>query len=305
MMKKLFLLIILAMVVGFAHSQQQTTYTHYMFNTSAFNPAYVGTRDAISATMTHRSQWVGFEGAPVTQSLIVHSPLVKGLGAGFSLVNDKIGPLNFTSLNVDVAYRLKITRKSRLSFGLKSAINISSADFNALELNDQVQDPTFQNSIQGDVTPNFGAGIYYYNQTFYVGLSTPYLLSSRNETTIASDIAQAQQHYYLMGGAILPINRYIKFRPSAFIKTTKGAPTQFDLTSFFVFYDKIWAGAMYRSGDAVGLLTGYNFSDNLQFGYSFDWSYQILGRNSGSHELMLRYEFNIKPRKRVLSPRFF
>jgi len=305
MIKKLILSFFMMGFVVALFGQQQTLYTHYMFNTSTFNPAYAGTRDAISATMTHRSQWVGFSGAPVTQSLIVHSPLVKGLGAGFSLVNDKIGPLNFTSLNVDLAYRLKLTRKSRLSFGLKSAVNISSADFSSLELNDQVQDPTFQESIQGDVSPNFGAGIYYYNETFYVGLSTPYLLKNKKATTLSTDVAQSQQHYYLMGGAILPINRYVKFRPSVFIKTTKGAPTQFDLTGFFVFYDKIWAGTMFRSGDAIGLLAGYNINDDIQIGYSFDWSYQILGRNSGSHELMIRYEFNVKPRKRVLSPRFF
>lgn len=304
-MKKIIFSITLFLISIVAFSQQQSTYTHYMFNSSAFNPAYAGTRDAISATLTHRSQWVGFDGAPVTQSFIAHSPIFKVMGVGFSLVNDKIGPLNFTSLNVDLAYRLKLTRKSKLSFGLKSAVNISSADFNALNLNDQVQDPTFQSSINGDVAPNFGAGIYYYNDRFYVGLSTPYLLATRANTTINSDVADAQQHYYLMGGAIFPINRQLKFRPSGFLKVTKGAPAQIDLSGFFVLYDKIWLGAMFRTGDAVGLLTGLNITDDLQFGYSFDWSYQILGRNSGSHELMLRYEFNLKPRSRVLSPRFF
>ena len=42
-------------------AQQLPQFTQYMYNTIAINPAYAGSRDALSIIALHRSQWVGFD----------------------------------------------------------------------------------------------------------------------------------------------------------------------------------------------------------------------------------------------------
>jgi len=79
-------------------AQQEAQFSHYSFNTQSINPAYAGSRDALTVTALHRSQWVGFEGAPTTQTLTAHTPILNDkLGIGLSVLNDKIGPTNNTS----------------------------------------------------------------------------------------------------------------------------------------------------------------------------------------------------------------
>ena len=141
---------------GYAlNAQQDAMYTHYMNNTLVVNPGYAGNRDAMTVTALHRSQWVDFKGAPITQTLTLHTPLKnKHIGVGFSVLNDKIGPINNTSVYVDFAYIMQITEKSKLALGLSAGMNILQASLTGLQL-DQQNDIAFQNNINNHVTPNF------------------------------------------------------------------------------------------------------------------------------------------------------
>src|ERR1017187_5133108 len=110
------------------NAQQAPMYTHYMYNTLVVNPAYAGSRDALTVTALDRSQWVDFKGAPVTQTLTIQAPLPdQHFAVGFSLLNDAIGPTNNTSLFGDFAYRMQLTEKSKLALGLSAGINVLSA----------------------------------------------------------------------------------------------------------------------------------------------------------------------------------
>ena len=123
-MKKIYLVIIALLGIVSINAQQDAMFTHYSFNTLAVNPGYAGTRDALTVTALHRSQWVGFDGAPTTQTLTLHSPIANDkMGLGLSILNDQIGPINTTSAYVDFAYRININEKAKLSFGLKGGIN--------------------------------------------------------------------------------------------------------------------------------------------------------------------------------------
>src|SRR5687768_1514885 len=116
-----------------ANAQQAPMFTHYMNNTLVVNPGYAGSRDALTITALHRSQWVDFKGAPVTQTITMHAPLRnEHLGIGLSVLNDKIGPANNTSLIADFAYRLKLTEKSKLAFGVSAGANIYQANLSEL-----------------------------------------------------------------------------------------------------------------------------------------------------------------------------
>src|ERR1700750_1557636 len=116
-MKRILYYLILLMP-AIALAQQEPMFPHYMYNTLWLNPAYAGTREAMTITGIHRSQWVGFDGAPIDQSLTLHTPILNGkVGLGLSLVNDKIGPTKNTLIAIDVAYHVQLTKKSKLSFG--------------------------------------------------------------------------------------------------------------------------------------------------------------------------------------------
>lgn len=312
-MKKI-IIIGIALLGGFStYAQQDAMFTHYMFNTLAINPAYAGSRDALTVTALHRSQWVGFDGAPTTQTLTLHAPVFnEKIGLGLSVINDEIGPLNTTAVYGDFAYKLKVSQKGTLSFGLKGGINLVQGDLNTLALGSQEEDASFANNIESDLLPNFGFGLYYSTSKWYVGLSTPKLLENdfnNNTSTGGTDLSSEQRHYFLIAGTVFNLNSdgSLKLKPTTFVKVTNGAPLEADITGMVIIKDKIELGAMFRTGDAVGLLVGYNFTDELRFGYSFDWSFTntTFKYNGGSHEIMLRYDFIFKDKAKIRSPRYF
>jgi len=309
-MKKIYTILLIVLVGFSASAQQDAMYTHYMFNTLGVNPAYAGSRDALTITGLHRSQWVSFPGAPKTQTLTVHAPVFNGnTGIGLSVINDKIGPTNTTSLYFDFSYRIKINKKAKLAFGLKGGMNLMSNNLSKLSLDDR-NDPAFIADVRSNILPNFGFGMYYYTDRFYAGVSIPKLLENdfkTNSTSGGTDLASEKRHYFLILGSVFKLTEDIKFKPTGFVKVANGAPIEGDLTASFIFNDRFWLGGMYRTGDAVGLLAGLNISKQLAIGYSFDWSFvnTTMQYNGGSHEIMLRYDFIYKTDDKIRSPRYF
>ena len=287
-------------------AQQDAMFTHYMYNTLWLNPAYAGTRDAFTITAIHRSQWVGFEGAPIDQTLTMHSPILKGkMGVGLSVLNDKIGPTKSTFLALDLDYQIKINSKSKLSFGLKGLVNFYSVNLNRLSLENQ-NDNAFSENINR-ILPNSGAGIYYYRERFYAGISVPKLMENKIKSSSLNAVSKEQRHYFFIMGTVFNLSKDVRLKPTCFIKATEIAPIEGDVTANFIIKDKYTLGAMYRTGDGFGLLLGYNFTEQFIVGYSFDWSMVNTTRkyNSGSHEIMLRYDLISKSKSKIKSPRFF
>ena len=289
------------------YAQQNPMYTHYMYNTLSINPAYAGSRDALTVTALHRSQWVGYKDAPLTQTLTLHTPINnKHIGLGLSVTNDKIGPTNNTTLVADFAYRMQISEKSKLAFGLSAGANIFQADLNSVGLDVDV-DPSFQNNIDNRITPNFGFGAYYSRERMYVGISTPNLVQSTYTETGSDLLGKEQRHYFLIAGTVLKLSENLALKPTALVKLTYAAPVQADFTASFIIMQRLLLGAMVRTGDAVGVLVGFDITNQLHFGYSYDWSYGLKTPtyNQGSHELVLRYDFIFSSKKQIHSPRYF
>ena len=307
--KKILLVLVLALGSLTINAQQSPMYTHYMNNTLVVNPAYAGSRDALTLTALNRSQWVGFKGAPLTQTLTAHMPFRDHVGLGLSVSNDKIGPTNNTSVFADYAYRINLTEKSKLAFGLSAGFNVYHANLNSLQLDQQI-DPVYQD-INNNVTPNFGFGIYYSRERFYVGISVPDLLQNSylkvNAENITAAIGKEQRHYFLIAGTLININDNLDFKPTMLVKVTSAAPIQADLTATFIIMKKLLVGAMYRTGDAFGGLVGFDITNVFHIGYSYDWSYglQTAKYNQGSHEILLRYDIIFLSKKQIHSPRNF
>jgi len=304
-----FITIISLFISCVTFAQQEAMFTHYMFNKLAINPGYAGTVDAISITGIHRSQWTSFKGAPTTQNLTAHMPIDgKNIGVGFSVLNDQIGPTQNVGLAGDFAYKIKINDRDKLSLGIKASINFISTNLTSLEIIDQ-SDASFSQNISSGTLPNFGYRAYYYNKKYFAGISTPKLLQNgfdaSNPAGTSIAISNEQRHYFLMGGTIfkLTADGQFKLKPTSFVKITGGAPIQMDISSSVIYNDKFSGGLSWRTGDALGLLLGFNLNDQFMFGYSFDFSYTntTFNYNGGSHEIMLRYDIVKNKEKSVPS----
>jgi type IX secretion system PorP/SprF family membrane protein len=307
-MKKTGIITALLALVSFTsvHGQQDPQYTNYMYNTININPAYAGSRGALSIFGLHRSQWVGLEGAPTTNSFSVNTPIADSkVGLGVSFVNDALGVMDENTLSVDFSYTLDLNnRGSKLSFGLKGSanlLNVAYSDLNKYNPND----PQILNDVQNQFTPNIGAGIYWHTEKSYVGFSVPsFLESTRYDNNIQSTMQQ-KMHYYLMAGHVFEINPTLKFKPAFLLKAVEGAPLQADITGNFLIHDKFTIGGAYRWDAAWSALVGFQVTDGMFIGYSYDSDIKALRNyNNGSHEIFVRFELFNKYR-RVNSPRFF
>jgi type IX secretion system PorP/SprF family membrane protein len=312
-MKKATFVSIVIVVLSFANNQrllaqQDPMFTQYMFNTLSINPAYAGSKDYLSATAIHRSQWVNFEGAPVTQSVTIHSPLRnESISLGGSIVNDAFGPVKQTGIYLDASYRIFMGNR-RLSFGIKSGVNLFSA--NLLDLNPLVDgDASFAANISNKPLPNFGVGVMYYTRKWYIGASAPKLLSNKLLSGDLPDYSGVNNketpHAFLIAGAVFDMNIYTKFKPTILVKAVNGAPIAAEATGQFLFYNKFWAGVMYRWQDAAGVLLQYEINRKFKVGYAFDYSLSDIQKYSdGSHEIMLGFDLD-RGRSGDVSPRYF
>ncbi|AOW10814.1 PorP/SprF family type IX secretion system membrane protein [Flavobacterium gilvum] len=299
------LLIILLLVNLSIYAQQDAQYTNYMYNTININPAYAGSRGVTSIFGLYRTQWVGMDGAPVTSSASINSPIVNSnLGVGLSFVNDRIGASNETTISADVSYTIRTSFAYKLSFGVKGTANLLDVDYSKLNRYD-VNDPKFQNSINSEFSPNIGAGTYFYSDKLYLGLSVPNFLQTDyyDDNDVATSLER--MHVYLIGGYVFDLSPNIQFKPAFMCKTVVGSPLQVDLSANFLFSEKFVLGAAWRWDAAASFMAGFQVSQGLYIGYGYDLETTKLNNyNSGSHEVFLRFEL-FKKQERVASPRFF
>lgn len=301
-MQKLFILVISFLSAGALLSQQEAQYTQYYENMMYYNPAYAGHNGNFNATLMHRQQWVGIEGAPMTQALSLHMPLPKyeSFGVGLSALNDRVGPLNQTWINVDFSYKLRFdNHDGTLSMGLKGGVNLVNGDL-AQTQTTQINDPAFMQAYQNEGLPNFGAGLFYNHDKVFAGFSIPRIIQYRPGD--AELYYRDQRHYYLTVGGYIDVNDNVKFRPSSMFKMTTNAPFALDMTGAFIFNDKFYVGANYRLIESAGAFVQYQIVDSFRFGYAFDIATTaVIRHNFGTHELMLTYDIiqNKKTRARI------
>ena len=279
--------------------QQDAQYTQYMYNMNVLNPAYAGSKGITSIGLLGRTQRVGVEGAPQTLTLSIHSPIGNQVGLGFSIIHDEIGPVKEDNVYVDFSYTLLTSREGRLAFGLKGGVTF-------LDVREVITvDPDPLNIPIHQTSPNFGAGVLYYNDKFYLGLSAPNFLETRylenngGQTSSASE----KMHYFLTMGYVFEINDHLKFKPSTMIKATSGAPLSVDLSANVLIQDRFEVGLSYRIDDSISGMIGVKVNDDFRIGYAYDHTISSLGQfNTGSHEVLLLFDFN---RRNIKSPRFF
>ncbi len=287
------------------YGQQDPQYTQYMYNHSNINPAYAGSREGVHIFGLYRTQWVGLEGAPKTATLSVNTPLGEsGLGLGVNFTNDHLGVMDDNTLSVDLSYAIDLNYRYKLAFGLKGSANLLDVNYSKLNIYNPT-DPVSADDIKNEFTPNIGAGLFLYSDKAYVGLSAPNLLTRTRYDDNDVQTLRQKMHLYLTGGYVFDLNPNLKFKPATMIKMEQGSPLQVDVSANFMFLDKFTLGAAYRWDASVSALAGFQVSENIFVGYSYDAETSKLARyNSGSHEIFLRFSL-FNSFKRVAAPRFF
>lgn len=302
-------LLMIFIITTIANAQQDAQFTQYMYNMNVINPAYATADDELmNFGLIYRSQWVGAVGSPVTGSFFAHSTIASNMEGGLSIVHDEIGDVvSDTNLFIDYAYVLNLGEKSKLSLGIKAGLSFFSTNFNGFVYSDPLPDPAFAENISRTF-PNVGAGLYYFSDNHYLGLSAPNLLKSKHleETNGIVTEGTEELHLFFTGGYVFNLNENLLLKPAFMAKAVTGAPLTLDLTSNVLINNNFEIGVGYRFESGVSGLVNFKILPNLRAGYAYDYTVSNLGRfNSGTHEVILLFDLSKKGTGYDKSPRFF
>lgn len=306
-MKKIIVLIVLCFSARLAMGQQDAMLSQYMFNGLFINPAYAGSHKYFSSSLLYRTQWVNFEGAPKTALFAIDGPVKsEKMGVGLIVSNDQIGVTKQNDVYLNYSYNITLG-SGKLAFGLKGGMSQYSAALTTLTYWDK-SDQIYANNVTNVVMPKFGAGVYYYTEKWYAGLSLPTMLAYDGKKKFNLDVnksSELRRHFYLTGGYVYTINESWKLKPSFLVKYVPAAPPELDINFSAMFKDMIWLGVSYRSKDAIVAIIEYQANMRFRVGYAYDITTTNLNKYSnGSHEIMIGYDLG-KEIAKVKTPRYF
>ena len=301
--------LILNVVGGTIYCQQENSFNQYMFGHQILNPAYSGSKNVSNITSLSRSQWTGFEGAPLSQSISFNSPIGKrNLGIGVSAQADVIGPLTNTETSLDFSYHLKFSgNQNWLSLGLKLGAQNFLLDTPSLRYFDR-NDPSFNSNSNNEFIPNIGFGLYYYSPKFYFGFSIPKM--------IEDELNFVKRHFYFIGGGLISLRDNVQLKPSLLLKKTSGTVLAYDISLLLFLNNSYWFGPQFKSkasfvpqdqilDGSISFLAGINLNKNISIGYAYGNAINLGINNSSSHELLLRFDFSPRVLGILRSPRIF
>ncbi len=291
-----------------ARAQQDPLFTQYMFNMQMINPSYAGIWDRSGINSLVRKQWAGIDRTPLTQVVSVFTPLKKeSVGVGFTITNDHYGLETRTGFFGDYAYQIDITGDTKLRLGLKFGFMNYQNPLTKYKLYpDGKYDLAFAEDIDLKFLPNFGVGGFLYNEKYYVSFSIPRLINNNFRANYNNFSSLGEiRHFYLSGGSVFPMGQHFRFKPTAMVRATIGAPLQYDIGANFLFMEKLWIGPMLRSGDALCAIVQWVFNNNLRIGFAMDFSYSEIYRyQNGTYEFTLSYDLDYFSRN-YLKPKYF
>jgi type IX secretion system PorP/SprF family membrane protein len=273
------------------------------------NPAYAGSREALCVAISRRNQWLGISNGPVLTTVSLHSVLKNdkvalGLMAEFM----DYGVTSAQSVYAVYAYHIKLA-KGKLSFGLKTGFDRSTTNYSILK-GIQAGDPVFEDNEKPYILPNVGAGVYYFSNRFFGGVSVPSFLFYNNIGNGKTQASHSFSEYDLIfsAGGLISFSQNFKFKPSMLLDYSlrnSAHINQLDINGNFIIADVLWVGGSYRTTEqvAVGILQ-IQATPQFMFGVSYDYpAGRMTTFSKGSGEVFLRYEFGSKIS--AANPRYF
>ena len=300
-MKKIFILILVVVSVSLS-AQQDPQFSQNMFNKLANNPGFAGSRGNVATSVLHRSQWMGFEGAPTTQNFSIDAelPFLHG-GVGLNVVKDNIAEFSNLALQASYAFRIQLG-VGQIGMGMSVGMYQSGINGGALKPA-QIGDNAIPTGEVKGSGLDIGSGVYFNTQDFYIGISSAHITEPVIEWTDGQQM-RLSRHYFLIAGYYHEINPVLSLNPSIYLKSD-GATSQLDINTNLIYNNKMWGGVSYRLDEGIILLAGMNVNEDLRFGLGYDVT--LMNPLSNSLEIMLGYNFKIKTNKAVSkykNPRF-
>ena len=277
--------------VGMIFAQKEPQYTQYMYNIGSFNPAYVGTVETPDITGLYRVQWSGIPGAPKTLRFGVNLPLANEKnGLGFNVVSDQLGPTTQTYIDFAYSFQVKLSEDTKLSFGVDAGGSLLDVDYTKGDF-ENPNEPLLNNADTfNKFYPTVGAGMFMYQENWYLGLSVPNFLTSGIYADEVANIVEDKMQFNLIGGYIFNFSEGLKFKPAFLMNYLNGSPLNLNLSTNFLISEVVTLGASYRLDNALSGLAGLQVSNSLFLGYSYDYNTNGLGDYSqGSHEVILKF----------------
>ena len=321
------------LIVGCSSAQQQPYYTQYLLNNFILNPALAGIENYWDCKVSYRNQWVGLEGAPKTLYLTVHTPLGKTdydrqtpttipdlqaknqgakqfsmeytappahHGVGFTILDDKTGPLNRVAAYGSYAYHIPVGIKTTLSFGLSLGVQEVKVDFAALDFGqaNPIDPLALGSGYLNKLEPDMNAGLWLSNNSFFLGLSAqqiiPVPINSSNGTTTPDSVtlikAKLVPHTFLTAGYKISVSYDISILPSIMIRYVQPLPLGFDVNAKILYQDMLWLGFSYRYREGYAAMLGVSISSTINLGCSYDYTTTQLNTVSrGTHEIVFGF----------------
>lgn len=310
-MKRFITILFLLVYASLIKAQQDPQYNLYQFNPLVINPAYAGARDGLSGAANVRNQWVGFDGAPKTSVLSVHSPILnKNIGLGLTVLSDKIGPRNMIGVAGNFAYILKLNEKWKLSFGLSAGYNRFQFNYNQLTFKTMDNTSVGVNDLSRGAL-DFNSGIYLRTNTFFFGFSATHMYAKqlfkidlKDTSSVANQLSyRLHTHNFMYIGKSLMLNENVIFSPTILFRTVRKGSANMDVNFNFFLYKKVWLGVFLRGPYGPGFLVNYYVNNKFKVGYSYDTGFKNAKMLGASHEVSIGFDLSGNKSK-IISPRF-
>lgn len=306
--------ILLVLLPLLSRGQSYPHYSMFMFNKLIYNPAYAGNKNMTSLNASGRTQWTGINGAPTTFNLALDGVLgsymkeFRPVALGFSLNQEQIGVERNMNIMGYYAYRIPL-KNTVLSLGLQAGVNLYSANYGDLTMADP--DQRLQEAVQNRLLPNFGPGVYWSGERFYLSAAIPNLLENyynKEGTALTTERGRQVRSYFLGGGYVIPLSESVKLQPQILARYAGNGRYQLPLNSDFnlslVLYDRLMLGATYRTDKSLSGIVHIQATRQLNIGYAYDHTMSELnGYNQGTHEVVLGFDF-VRDLNRYANPRF-
>ena len=303
MKRKILLPAALCAMISFVSSaQQDPLYNLYQFNQGMINPAYSGVYNNLALNLISRLQWVGIDGSPRTNMFSASSSVATKFGVGLMVISDQLGINNNQEAQLSFSYRVIEDDGRVLALGLQGGWINYKYDYNKLNL-EYIDDTDLDMNRGQYAEPNFGAGIWFMTDRYFIGVSSPRILNVDVNDGVTSS-TRYQRHFYISGGGIInnTFNNSIRLKPSFLLRWVPDGNMAADLNVSALLIETIWAGITLRNFSSIGLNGQFQVGNRFRLGYGFELpTNSLINSSFGTHEVSILMELSpLKNQRKVM-----
>ncbi len=281
--RKVLCLLVFSIICGTSIAQQEYQFSQVTKSVEFLNPAYNVSKKGANATLLHRNQWMGIEGAPKTVALNLHLPMKSiPLGIGASAVGEYVGLRKVLNAGLTANSQVKLGGGGYLAGGLAAGAQITRYN------DDKAIAYTEYSELSGyeSADPYTGLGVYYFSKLFHAGLAAYYTIAQAK-----TDVFTENLNVNFNASVVLPLSDKWSLKPYTLVKYSTKYLNSAEGGAMLLWDDFVWLGAGYRYNSAVSAMLDVKIIDYLRIGYSYDYGIgTVSALKASSHEIRLSFE---------------